>query len=63
MSFGLQLLGKGARASRRSGFLVMLNQHGLKFLPLRIHLALALALGIKTAAIDFKHATAVINAV
>jgi len=63
MPLGLQLLGKGARPCGRSGFLVMLDQHGFKFLPLRLHLALALTPGVKAAAVDSKRPTAIVNAV
>ena len=63
MPLGLQLLGKGARACGRSGFLVMLDQHGFEFLPLRLHLALALTPGIKAAAANIKHTATVVNAV
>jgi hypothetical protein len=53
MSLALQLLGQGARAGRGSGFLVMFDQHGFEFLPLRLHLALALTPGFKAAAVRF----------
>jgi hypothetical protein len=42
---------------------MMLDQHGLKFLPFRIHLALALTPGVKAAAGDSKRPTAIVNAV
>ncbi|MNC64480.1 hypothetical protein D3C75_1146890 [compost metagenome] len=63
MPLGLQFLGQGARPCGRSGFLMMLDQHGLKFLPLRIHLALTLTPGVKAAAGDSKRPTAIVNAV
>ncbi|MCY1307044.1 hypothetical protein D9M70_569420 [compost metagenome] len=63
MPLGLQLLGKGARPSGRSGVLVMFDQHGFEFLPLRLHLALALTPGVKAAAVDSKRPTAIVNAV
>ena len=63
MPLCLQFLGKGARPGGCSGFLVMLDQHGLKFLPLRLHLALALTPGVKAAAVDSKRPTAIVDAV
>jgi len=41
----------------------MFDQHGFKFLPLRVHLALALTPGVKAAAADSKRPTAIVNAV
>jgi hypothetical protein len=41
----------------------MFDQHGFEFLPLRLHLALALTPGIKAAAVDSKRPTAIVNAV
>lgn len=42
---------------------MMLSQHGFEFLPFRVHLTLALTTGVKAAAADFKHATAIVNTV
>jgi len=63
MPFGLQLLGQGSCARRRSRRLVMPDQRGFELIPLRICSALALAPSVETTAVDSERPTTPFNAV
>jgi len=63
MPVGLQYFGQGTRARGPSRRPVMPDQHGFELLPLGIHFALALAPGVKTAAVDAERPTTLVNTV